>query len=110
MKYDVVLLNKPFGLPGRAYGYGLTKRDVLNLFDLLTDYEAYPIEIHAKGHESSAMGFISAAAAHKIDYEYMTVNEPGGLYEFVARILDDMENKSVPLVFMFKGLKVWLGR
>lgn len=38
---------------------GLSQNDVIDLFGMLNDIEAYPIELEAKEHECSAMGFIS---------------------------------------------------
>lgn len=52
--YDVVLIEK-------QVGYGMNKAEVMNLFDSLSCNEAYPIEIEAEEHESSAMGLIVSA-------------------------------------------------
>ena len=57
--YDVVLIEKPVGC-------GLKKTEVLDLFDTLTSDEAYPVEIEAEKHESSAMGLITTQAAENL--------------------------------------------
>lgn len=44
-KYDIVLREKP----GNE---GLTRNDVIDLFDILSDTEAYPIEIVATDRKS----------------------------------------------------------
>lgn len=59
--YDVVLIEKPVGC-------GLKKTEVLDIFDTLTSDEAYPVEIEAEKHESSAMGLITTQAAEKLDF------------------------------------------
>ena len=68
---------------------GLTKDEVNELFDLLDDTEAYPIEILSKKHKSSAMGFISKSAANKIEFEY---HKDSLLYDVFASKLDDVYN------------------
>lgn len=48
--YDIVLIEKPGEL-------GLTKAEVMDMYDSLNGDEAYPIEIYNCGGGSSAMGF-----------------------------------------------------
>ena len=98
MKYDIVLLERPFGT-------GITKDETISLFERLCEDEAYPVEICAKQHESSAMGFIGAQAADKIEYDYSEE-----VYDFVASILDDMENESETCEYECNGLNIWLSR
>lgn len=98
-KYDIVLREKP----GNE---GLTRNDVIDLFDILSDTEAYPIEIVATEHECSAMGFISPNAAERLDYNY----RKSGLNGFIANILDDMEKESDDCTYEFMGIKIWLSR
>lgn len=101
MKYGIVLREKEFT-------NGLTKNDVTDIFDMLNDIEAYPIELEARKHECSAMGFITIEAAELLDYDY---EESGlGLHDFIANILDDMENESDDCEYEFKGIKIWLSR
>lgn len=85
---------------------GLTRSDVLDLFDMLDCQEGYPIELEARSHECSAMGFISTEAANLFDYDY----ELTGLHDFVAAILDDMNNESATCEYEFRGVKIWLSR
>lgn len=83
---------------------GLTRNDIIELFDMLNNVEAYPIELEAREHECSAMGFITPEVAELFNYDY----EESGLHDFIANILDDMENESDDCDYEFKGIKIWL--
>ena len=83
---------------------GITKTDVMDMFDMLDGTEAYPIELSAYAQESSAMGFITAGAAELIEYEY------SGLHNYIAHILDDMRRENDSCEYEFKGIKIWLSR
>lgn len=97
--YGLVLREK-YGIDG------ISKNDVIDLFDMLDDTEAFPIELPAYAQESSAMGFITPKAAELIDYDYKT----SGLQDYIAAILDDMERESDTCEYEFKGIKIWLSR
>lgn len=97
--YDIVLIEKP----GES---GLTKAEVMDMYDSLNGDEAYPIEIYNCSGESSAMGFISTAAAEAINYDY----EASGYPKFVGKILGDMTLESPLGIYEFKGLKILLTR
>lgn len=99
MKYDVVLIEKPFF-------EGISFLEIKSLFNLLLTDEVYPIEIQSNC-ESSAMGFITSEVADKIDYAYETNTY---FANFITDILDDMKNESEDHTYEFKGLKIWLGR
>lgn len=99
MKYGIVLKEKPFL-------EGLSREDVIGLFDILDDTQAYPIELEAKRCESSAMGFISPEVADYFEYDYNT----SGLRDFIATILEDMNNESDTFEYEFKGIKIWMSR
>lgn len=99
MKYDVVLIEKPFF-------EGISFLEIKSLFNLLLTDEVYSIEIQSNC-ESSAMGFITSEAADKIDYAYETNTY---FVNFITDILDDMKNESEDHTYEFKGLKIWLGR
>lgn len=99
MEYALVLKEVPFTK-------GLRRNDVIDLFDMLNNIEAYPIELEARTHECSAMGFITPEAAELLDYDY----ESSGLHDFVALILDDVNNESADCNYEFKGIKIWLSR
>lgn len=99
MEYGLVLKEKEFVS-------GLTKVEVMDLFDMLSNVEAFPIELEAKTHECSAMGFITPEAAELLDYDY----ENSGLHDFIAMILDDMENETDTCEYEFRGVKIWLSR
>lgn len=85
---------------------GLTRSDINDLFDMLNSEEAYPIELEAKQHECSAMGFITPFAADKLNYDY----EKSGLHDFIANILDDMNNESESCQYQFNDIQIWLSR
>lgn len=97
-KYGIVLREKPGA-------WGLTKKDVMELYDMLDGEEAFPLELEPDFVESSAMGFITPEAAEALEYEYQT-----GLREFVANILDDMENESEDGTYEYKGIRIHLSR
>ena len=99
MKYGIVLKEKEFF-------NGLNRNDVIDLFDMLNNIEAYPIELEAIEHECSAMGFITPEASDKLNYDY----ESSGLHDFIAAILDDMNNESDNCEYEFKGIRIWLSR
>lgn len=99
MDYGIALKEKEFTS-------GLSRNDVIDLFDMLNNVEAYPLELEAKEHECSAMGFITLEAAELFDFDY----EASGLHDFIALILDNMENEVENGIYEFKGIKIWLGR
>lgn len=104
MKFDVFLLEK--SIPD-----GLTKSEVMNMFDSLNDEEAYPVEIENLNGESTAMGFITASGAEKIDYDYDgTFSKTEGLNQFIGNILADMKLESANGIYSFKGLLIFLSR
>ena len=85
---------------------GISKNDVIDLFDMLDGIEAYPIELSAYAQESSAMGFIAPKAAELIEYDY----EYSGLHNYIASILDDMCRENENSEYEFKGIKIWMSR
>lgn len=85
---------------------GLDRNDAVDLIDMLDENGGYPIEIPAKEHESSAMGFITTNAANELEFDY----EKSGLNDFIADILDDVEKESDDCQYEFKGIKIWLSR
>ena len=99
MKYDVVLLEKEFTS-------GLNIHEVISLMNKINCGEVYPVEFESKYHESSAMGFISPKAAEQLDYDY----DACGLHDFIALILDDMNNESANNEYSFKGISIYLSR
>ena len=99
MEFGLVLKEKP-GIDG------LTKSDIMDMFDMLDSNEAFPIELEAHYQECSAMGFITPNAAELIDYDY----ERSGLHDFIAAILDDMANENISCTYTFRGIEIWLSR
>lgn len=85
---------------------GLERNEIIDLFDMLDENVAYPIELSAYAQESSAMGFITPKAAELIEYDY----EYSGLHNFIALILDDMCRENETCEYEFKGIKIWLSR
>lgn len=87
---------------------GLTRTDILDLFDMLDDSEALPFEV--EGNQSSvAMGFISMTTYDKLT-EDICKNGINRLKKFVADILSDMSLESEDCVYWFEGVKIWLSR
>ncbi len=76
MEYNIALLEKPLD-------EGLTKAEVIDLFDMLSGTSAIPIEIQAEN--SVAMGFINLTDAEFLNYDYT------GLTNKVRAILNDMD-------------------
>ncbi len=115
MKYGLALIEKP----GNA---GMNIEDVKRLFSLISvgdgddvsrdefaaglDTEVYPIELEAREHECVAMGFISREAAAAIDYDY----EGSGLHDYIASVLDDMDNEHDDHYYSFNGVDIFLSR
>lgn len=102
MTFDLVLCEKPDC-------EGLIRSDAIDLIDMLTDTEFYPIELPAKYVASSAMGFISTKFAKELDYDYELLNQ------FIANILDDMDNENENCIYMFPDNNnpigtIWLSR
>ena len=104
-KYDVFLIEKP-GING------LTKAEVMDIFDSLNGDEAYPLEVFNPNGESSAMGFITKAGADKINHSYYGNDEfeDKGLYQFIAKILGDMDLENPLGTYSFEGLKIFMSR
>ena len=98
-RYEIVLMEK------EAID-GLDKYSIINLFNMLSSKDAYPIELEAKEHECSAMGFISVKAAESLNYDY----ESSGLHDYIASILDDMNNESLNCEYKFKEISIYLSR
>ena len=97
--FGCVLLEKP----GND---GLTIQEVNKLAEMLGGIYFYPIELYAHAVESCALGLISVDAACAIEYDY----ENSGLHDYVASILDDMDNEHEDCRYQFKGVEIWLGR
>lgn len=97
MLYDIVLIEKP-GCDG------ITLAEIKQIFPMLKDAEAFPIELEAKEHECSAMGFITPNAAEQLNYEY------DALRTFVANILDDMANETPDNTYSYQNLTIYLTR
>ncbi len=97
--YGVALLEKP-------HDEGLSKDDVLFLFNKLSGVNAIPVEI--QGENSTAMGFINLTDAEFMDYDYTELEKS------VKEILNDMsrENESSSYECANKhGITtIWLGR
>jgi hypothetical protein len=78
-EYNIALLEKPLD-------EGLSKSEVMNLFDMLSGVNAIPIEI--QGEHSTAMGFINLTDAEFMNYDYTK------LEDFVKSVLNDMNNEN----------------
>lgn len=98
--YDVVLIEKP-------NCEGLTKTEVIGMYDMLFGTEAFPIEIGDTNGNSSAMGFITPRAAEVLRYDYDQKSKFG---QFISSILDDMDKESENGFYLFKELRVHMSR
>ena len=74
-EYSIVLKEKPLD-------EGLTKAEIIDLFDMLSGVEAIPIEI--QGENSAAMGFINLTDAEFFNFDYARIVNK------VTKILNDM--------------------
>ncbi len=96
LTYDMALIEKPIS-------DGLNKFEAIELLNLLNSNEFYPIEFEADHQECSALGYITARAAEKLNYDY------GGLRSYIGSILDDLEKENPEYEYEFGGLKIWMG-
>ncbi len=96
-KFDAVLVERPGDV-------GLRREDVRGILDRLDADQFYPVEVANPDGTSCAMGFISAAAAEKIDYDYTELGE------FLGKILADMELERDACIYEFKNLAIWMSR
>lgn len=98
-KFDIVLLEKSVHECG-----GLSKKEVMKLYDLLKSETGFPLELENLGSESTAIGFITPEAGDKLDWSYESLNK------FVGRILSDTSLEHEDHIYRHKGLKIWLDR
>lgn len=116
-----LIVEKLIKIDENEYGIALKERqcidgldigDIEDLYNMLrcpdsaAFVKVYPIELEAREQECSAMGFITQDAANEFAYDY----EASGLHDFIASILDDMNNENKTGEYEFKGVKIWLGR
>lgn len=93
-QFDIVLLEKD-GVKG------LTRTNCMDLFDMLKDEEAYPIEITSQTLETSVMGFIGKTADKALDYNHEE------LTKFVENTISSPEERNT-FYYKFKGLDLYL--
>lgn len=98
--FDIALIEKPVD-------QGLTRAEVMDLHDMLSEPEAFPVEIGDTNGNSSAMGFITPQAAEKLQYEY---GQDSDLGHFISSVLDDMNKESEDGTYTFMGLRIWMSR
>lgn len=95
--FDIVLLEK-HGVKG------LTKTEVMDLYNMLKQPEGYPIEIENLDGESSAIGFITPNAAYQLKYEYDMLKKK------IGEILADMNLENETDVYCIENLDIYLSR
>lgn len=83
---------------------GLTRNEIVDLYDMLAGKQVFPLELEAHCAECSAMGFISVDAAEILDYDY----EKSSLHDYIASILEDINLEDEDSEYDFKGIHVWL--
>ena len=104
--FDVSLIEKP----GNE---GLTKSEMIDLMDMLSNPEAVPLDICDSNGNSAAMGFATVPAAEVLEWEY---DQNSGFGSFIEDILDDMDNESEDGIYIFKDkylskdLRIWMDR
>lgn len=91
--YSVALKEKP-------HDDGLTRKEIVELFDQLNGARAIPIEV--QGFFSAAMGFVNLTDAELIDYAYLQGSD---LYRFIEGILNDQESETETGEYVFSGEK-----
>lgn len=99
-EFEIAMIEKP----GDS---GLTKSEVMDLHDMLSFPEAFPIEIDDVNGNSFAMGFITPLAAEELSYAY---DQESALGQYIASILDDANKESEDCTYTFNGLRIWMGR
>ena len=98
-KFDIVLVERPSEV-------GLTRQEVITVYDNLNANEAYPIEISAEYQEYFAIGFITKKAASVLGFDY----KKSGLVTFIATLLDDIRKEEISATYTFKDLSIKLIR
>lgn len=83
---------------------GLTRKEVVELYDMLKDHEALPVMIENPAGGSVATGFITFDAAEKLDYDI------SGLKEAFGRVLGNMTLENDSGIYHWNGLSVYLSR
>ena len=86
---------------------GLTRSEAIDLYDMLAETEAIPIEICNPNGNSVAMGFITVQDADNLNYRYDQDSEFG---QFIALILDDIYKESEDCCYKFGTMNIWLSR
>lgn len=87
---------------------GLTRHDVNFMFDMLPQSaEVYPVEFYNRAGESSAMGFITAEAADKLEFH---TDDKSPLGEYIGGILADIKKESYNNEYEFRGCKIYMTR
>lgn len=104
IKYDAAVIEKPGS-------DGLNQSDINKLLAIIGPHAekhgVYPIEIYNRNGESTAMGFISAESADKIEYGYDNDSEFGIQ---IGWILADMNLENKDQSYNICGLNVYIGR
>lgn len=95
--FDVVLLEK-------KTLEGLTKAEVMDLYDMLSENSAFTLEVENFYGDSIAMGFIAESAAERLYYCY------SGLQQYIESILADMAEENELGVYRYDGLDIYLSR
>lgn len=96
-KFDIVLLEKPDT-------DGLTKANCMDLYDMLKESEAYPIEIPNFNNNSMVIGFITPTAAEELKYEYEK------LTQYIQQILGDIALENEMGYYTWQQLDIYLSR
>lgn len=84
---------------------GLSFEDVVDLFDLLSDGEAVPLEICSDQFDLHAIGFITSAKANLL-LDGSAVESD--FRDFIVNIIDDPGFDSEESAYQYRGVNIWL--
>lgn len=98
--FEIVLKEKPAN-------EGLTKEEVMDLFDMLSGPFGFPVDISDNNGVSSALGFIKDDAADDLNYEFDQSSELG---QFISSILNDVKAETDNCMYTFGKHRMWLSR
>lgn len=96
-EFDIVCLEKPVD-------EGLTRTEVMDLYDMLKEAEALPLDIENPNGSSAAIGFLTVAAAESLDFDYTEVKK------YISVILNDVDLEHDDGCYSVHGLDLYLSR
>lgn len=92
-KYDIVLCQKDGST-------GISIQEIQKMYTYLNADQSIPLEICAKEHECSAIGFITNEAYSNLEYDLCS------LADFIASIMDDINMETADDSYEHKGVSI----